>query len=228
MKRISFFLLVMLSVFLSTLCNASALTLTFEGVVAGQNMNFSVSGDVGGVNNTVGGGLPGQTLWSQDWTINAISDWALLPSPVPSSYINNGLSFGQMLYGTPYSGTNWGFRYHEDLGGNNSSSLEIWGHGVNIDTMTNFNMIEDLIGVNGAFNYSEVSAYATNYTSDGSTEANWTRNSAEGNLTLVAASYAYTPGSNVIPDQSSGVIPEPTSLFLFGLGGLLLRHRRKR
>jgi len=207
-------------VFVLMLClvitsKAFAMTLTFEGVIEGQVINFSVSGDVGGVNNIMSYSPPGQTLWAQDWQISSISNWALLPSPVPSTYANNGYAVGQMLYGAPYAATNWGFRYREGLTGNNYSTLETWGHEIIIDTETPFNTMSDLLGITGAFNYSETSAYATNYTSDGSTEANFTRLRKNGVLTLVALDDSYTP---VPPPPPTQPVPEPATMLLLSLG----------
>lgn len=222
-RFVGYFVIFLFFMFVS-LPVARAVSFTFSGTIDGQTMLFTVS--------SVGVNKPpypihtsGSTLWSWDWQINSISNWALLPYPVPSIYVNNGPSFGQLLYGAPYVGTDWGFKYYEDLGGNNTSTSEYWRQIINIRTERYFNTIADLLDVNGAFIYHDATAYATHYTSDdGGTTANWTRDRVNGYLTLVAFDL-----SDIVPGPAPGPapVPEPFTLVLLGSGLLGLWGLRK-
>ena len=223
-RFVIYFVIILFFIFVSVPV-ATAISFTFSGTIDSQTMLFTVS--------SVGYNKPpypiytsyGSTLWAWDWQISSISSWALLTFPVPNSYVNNGTSLGQLLYGAPYMGTDWGFKYYEDLGGNNTSTLKYWRQIINIRTLTPFNTIADLLGVNGAFLYHEATGYATNYTSDGSTTANWTIDRVNGYLTLVAFDLSDTgPG----PAPTPSPVPEPSTLFLLGSGLLGLWGFRKK
>ena len=223
-RFVGYFVIFLFFIFVS-LPVSMAVSFTFSRTFDSQTMLFTVS--------SVGFNKPpypfytpyGSTLWSWDWQINSISSWALLPYPVSHSYVNNGPSFGQLLYGAPYIGTDWGFTYIEDLGGNNTSTLQYWRQVIDITTSTPFNTIADLLGVNGAFFYHEATGYATNYTSDGSTTPNWTRDRVNGYLTLVAFDL-----SDIGPDPAPAPspVPEPSTMLLLGSGLIGLWEFRKK
>jgi hypothetical protein len=224
-RLVGYFVIILFFIFVS-LPVAMAVSFTFSGTIDSQPMLFTVS--------SVGYNKPpypiytsyGSTLWSWDWQINSISSWALLPYPVPNSYVNNGPSLGQLLYGAPYGGkTDWGFEYSEDLGGDNTSTLKHWEQIINIRTSTPFNTMADLLGVSGAFIYHDATGYATNYTSDGSTTANWTIDRVNGYLTLVAFDLSDTYPD---PAPAPSPVPEPSSLLLLGSGWIGLWGFRKK
>jgi PEP-CTERM motif len=198
---------------------AMAVSFTFTGTYDGQTRLFPVS--------SVGYNKPpyplhtsnGSTLWSWDWQINSISNWALLDYPVPNSYVNNGPSTAQLLYGAPYNkGTDWGFEYTEDLGGNNTSTSKYWRQVINIGASTSFNTIADLLGVNGAFMYHEATAYDS-ATGDPLIER------VNLSLTLIAFDLSDTG-----PDPAPGPapVPEPSSMLLLGSGWIGLWGFRKK
>jgi len=192
--------------------NAWGLSLTFEGKIDGHTINFTVFGNVGGIDNILWSGSAG-TTWNHEWPITAIADWAILDDLVPSNYENNENAYGQMMLSDKMN-LNGGFRYHELLSGHYPATLERWSHEIDIRPLLHISeSIDQLIGVVGAFSYFEIAAYATNYTPDGSTTPTWVRNVTEGTLTLT-----YWDPNALAPVSAEAPIPEPSTVFLFGTG----------
>lgn len=217
-RFVGYFVIFLFFIFVS-LPAARAVSFTFSGTIPYHPlMHFTVS-SVGYPVHTPSG----STLWSWNWQINSISDWALLPYPVtdPNIYVNNGPSVGQLLYGAPYSpGTNWGFEYSEDLGGNNASGD--WEQLITIKAQKRFGTIADLLEDPMGFMYHEATRY-THYTSDdgGTTPNSWT-DRVNGYLTLVEVDL-----SDIGPAPGPAPVPEPSTLLLLGSGLLGLWGLRK-
>jgi hypothetical protein len=181
-----------------------AVTLTFSGNVNGNDTLFSVQGDVYGSNDVLSPGT-----WNDEKPIAEMSSWTLLDDIAPSSYLSNENSYAQM-----FATTGGSFRYHELRDGSNPIALEAWSHEVDIRTIIfgSGGTIESLLNVAGAFSYSELVGFATNYTQDGSTIANTQQDRIDGTLTLV--------DFELSDDSGGGAIPEPATITIWGLGAL--------
>jgi len=226
--------LLLFSLFLSSnSITWAAMSFTFDGLVEGNSMNFTVVGDVGGSNNIIPAPSGNGVVWQEEWDIGYISNWALLMEPFPSNYVNNGNTWGgRMIYPTSFPGYDYSFQYGERFEGNNLQTLETWGHNIRINSLMIFSNINELVGVADAFSYEEGTGYATNYTADGSTNAAWIRDSISGTLTLVGVNYdaaLYRPNQTFNGGNGGAFVPEPASLSFFGLGllGLVIKRKKR-
>ncbi len=190
--------------------HTQATMLTFEGSIAGSNMSFSIVGDVWDPLYTNTG------IRNYEYSISSLSDWVLYdPTSPPASHSVLDAYTQTLLSVGPQDSTS-NFRYHETISAYNPSTLEYWGHNINIRALPDTSLLFDgLVGLQDAFTYREIFATATNYTFDGSTQAEWTRNIAEGFLTLTSVDYTVGLSNDIHPPSS---VPEPASIYLLILG----------